>query len=215
MKRWIPFLFCIVLLSCQKKTQEELFVERAAQVYNLYDDEGNLVSYDEAMERFHRYAKSYNERGVSKFKEQLYGQAVEDFTTALKYDKNYAIAYSNRGYVHAKRKEYVEALADLNKAVKLNPKYAKAYQHRAWVKQKLGYPLEAVKDASRALNITPRDGELYLLRAANHYRLGNNMEAFTDALIARRLKTGKAKQLVDRIATEHPEIPQAIFSSGR
>ena len=57
-------------------------------------------------ERFHEgkcvkaLAEAYNNRGQIKYRRVDFDGAIEDYTNALKVDKNYAVAYYNRGQIH-------------------------------------------------------------------------------------------------------------------
>ena len=45
-------------------------------------------------------AEAYNNRGQIKYLRVDFDGAIEDYTNALKLDKNFAVAYYNRGQIH-------------------------------------------------------------------------------------------------------------------
>jgi len=52
-------------------------------------------------------AKAFNNRGQIKYLRVDFDEAIEDYTNAIKLDKDYAVAYYNRGQIHYRLGELV------------------------------------------------------------------------------------------------------------
>ena len=64
---------------------------------------------------------------------QQFGEALRDYTLALKIDPHFAPALINRGDSYSDLGRYGEAATDYRSAVEAEPKLARAYQAAAWL----------------------------------------------------------------------------------
>jgi tetratricopeptide (TPR) repeat protein len=55
-------------------------------------------------------------RGIAYYKENLYDQAISDYTKALEIEPRYALAYVNRGIAYYFKREYEKSWKDVKKA---------------------------------------------------------------------------------------------------
>jgi tetratricopeptide (TPR) repeat protein len=104
-------------------------------------------------------------RGTAYFNLQLYGRALQDYTTAVLMKPDDGLAYVSRGRTYYFLGQYKESLADLTKALQLQvafqqkfhapanqvkPFFANAYGFRAQALRKLGKTDLAKKDEKTA-----------------------------------------------------------------
>jgi tetratricopeptide (TPR) repeat protein len=76
-------------------------------------------------------ADVFLDRGITYYNEEDYGQAIADFTQAIRLDPNYTSAYSRRGLAYYKNGNYDNAIASFTQAIKLDPNNADLYVGRA------------------------------------------------------------------------------------
>ena len=62
----------------------------------------------------------YYERGVDYLEDEEYGEAILDFTQAIKLQPDYALAYFQRAVCYGQREDFGKALDDLVQAIKVN-----------------------------------------------------------------------------------------------
>ena len=72
----------------------------------------------------------YN-RGLASAQKGDYDLAIEEYSQAIKLNRNFTLAYNNRGAAYAQQGKYDPAIKDFNKAITLNPNVAEAYLNRA------------------------------------------------------------------------------------
>jgi WD40 repeat protein len=91
-----------------------------------------------------RHARLYNDRGIAKLQVNRAGEAVADFSEALRLDPQNLAAFINRGNCHLRLEQWDKAIADLSRAVELDGKNAS-------VRTSLGWAYFGKKDLSRAI----------------------------------------------------------------
>ncbi|MBU1626139.1 tetratricopeptide repeat protein [bacterium] len=74
--------------------------------------------------------ESYMEEGRALYKEELYDEAIVEFTSAIELSPEKADAYIERGRSYKRANEYSAALSDFNKAIALEPDNVEAYKRR-------------------------------------------------------------------------------------
>ncbi len=85
-------------------------------------------------------------RGLAKYKNGQYIEAVKEFTAAIAKDPRAEQAYYNRGLCQATLGRYKEALEDYNQVLKLDSSDAQAYYLRGWDKFFMGDFAGAAED---------------------------------------------------------------------
>jgi lipoprotein NlpI len=92
----------------------------------------------------------YIERGNAHLFNRNYPKAIEDLSSALKYEPNSARVFYFRGMCYHSGGRYAEALNDFNNLLRLDPNYARAYFLRALTLYKLQDYNSALQDALKA-----------------------------------------------------------------
>ncbi len=135
----------------------------------------------------------YRNRGATKFKQQRYEEAIEDFDEAIKLNPNDAGSYSNRGNAKLASQRHKEAIKDYDMAIALDPNSAVAYYNRGFAKEKLGRYEGAIKDYDEAIKFDPKDAMAYYNRGNAKMELGKYEEAIKDYDEAIRINPKFAK----------------------
>ena len=125
-------------------------------------------------------AEAYYNRGISKYRQGKYEEALVDHDKAIDLNPQYAEAYNNRGNTKADLQRYEEVLADYDKAIELDPQYANAYFNRGKTKHKQGRYEEAIKDYDKALELNLQDTDAYFNRGNMKASLQKYEEAIKD-----------------------------------
>lgn len=102
-------------------------------------------------------AAAKKDEGNSKFKAELYEEAIELYTSAIELDPNMHVSYSNRSACYVKLKKYEEALADGLKCVELMPSWEKGYNRVAAAYQGLKEWDKAIEICRVGIENTPGD----------------------------------------------------------
>ena len=76
--------------------------------------------------------------------------AIDDFSIAIKQNKNFADAYFNRASSYLYLKDYKACIADYTKVIELNKKDFQAFEQRGTAKFQMGDAKGACKDWSKA-----------------------------------------------------------------
>ncbi len=128
----------------------------------------------------------FNNRGVCKYKLEIYSDAIEDYEKALKFDADYVPAYFNKGNCHLAIAEYDDALVAYDKTLELQSNYKKVYVNRSKVYFHLEDYTACINDIEQALSLGVKDRDKRYLEMGNAYfELGKYEEAiqnYTKAL---------------------------------
>ena len=100
-------------------------------------------------------AQAHLDSGLGYYLNGLYGEAIADFTEAVRFDPKNSEAYTYRGRAYMWKELYEEATADFTEAVRLDPKNSEVYTYRgdAYMWKEL-YD-EAIADLTEAAKIKP------------------------------------------------------------
>ena len=80
-------------------------------------------------------------------------KAIEEYTSALKYDPKNAGLYLQRGIANGILGMTSESLSDLNNCIAINPNISEAYYSRAKVYEIQDKKDQAIKDYSKAIDL--------------------------------------------------------------
>lgn len=147
------------------------------------------ASYTAAIARRPEFAWNYIVRGVARGAMQEYPQAMRDFATAEKLDRELYGIYQNRGAVYLQQKKFDEAVADFKTAIEHRPNLA-----GLWANLGEAYRLqEKFQDAlgalTKAASLAPNTAAVYRIRGDVHMRLQATDQAIDDFKRAAQLES--------------------------
>jgi len=129
-------------------------------------------------------AKGYFRRGEGYHEQELYDEAIADFTRAIDLDPAQPLPYLSRAESRDEIKDYDGALSDFETFFRLEREcdelIAEAHALRAHTYMELEMYQEAVADFSAKLEFTPHDAEIILMRGRAYLRAGNREKALED-----------------------------------
>ncbi len=100
-------------------------------------------------------AVAYTNRGIAYASLGRRGQALADFTEAIRIAPSTPFPYYNRGNAHYDLGNFDEAIADYSAAIERGPEMALAYYNRGLTHQKLGNRDRSIEDFQKALTLDP------------------------------------------------------------
>jgi lipoprotein NlpI len=109
------------------------------------------------------YAVAYYNRGWAYAGRNLLEQAVDDYTQAIRLNRNYADAFFARGWVQEQRNRFEPALKDYTRAIELQPRHALAYNNRGVLRLRLDDHRSAAKDFVTAFTLADANLRSYTL----------------------------------------------------
>lgn len=96
---------------------------------------------------------AYNVRGIVRIQTGKLDPAIDDFTEAIKLDRNNGEAFNNRAWARYKANLLRDALADADEATKLAGDKAYAWDTKGHINEKLGNRTAAIADYRRAIEL--------------------------------------------------------------
>lgn len=141
--------------------------------------------------------------------------ALEDYTTALKYDPSSFMALYQKANCEYELGRYDEAKADFTRLRSLNGRSAEALTGLARIAVKennLGLASEYMDDA---VAMMPSDSDIYVRRSSVRRMLGNNTGAVDDLLMAISIDNSpKAfQQLIEVSRVDYPAVITALSNA--
>jgi uncharacterized caspase-like protein/lipoprotein NlpI len=162
----------------------------AKQEPTTYSNEGReLASTEDPAKALQFYTSAQN-----KYDQNLYNEAIADYTKAIQYNPLDMQAYLWRG--HSKYnlgydnkvtnpKMLESAIEDYSKAIQLSPGEFEAYYYRANAKKLLKRYNEAIPDFTLAIRYNPKSYDAYYFRGLTYYlmeKYGAGVEDFSKVL---------------------------------
>lgn len=98
-------------------------------------------------------AEVYNDRGIAYFDKREWQKAIDDYTEAIRLDRNFGDAFNNRAWTQYTRGRASLALADANRAVELLPNKAYTWDTRGHINEALKNRGAAIRDYRKALEL--------------------------------------------------------------
>ena len=123
---------------------------------------------------------SFIYRGISYHEQGRDTLAIQDYTSAIKLNRDYAVAYNNRGIAYKSQGKLDLAIQDYTKAIRLDPSSAKAYNYRGNYYQESGEEDLAIQDYSRAIKRDKKYVDAYMNRGWIYLSQGRNDLAIQD-----------------------------------
>jgi tetratricopeptide (TPR) repeat protein len=101
-------------------------------------------------------AGAYNNRGVLRFEEGNFDQALADFDAALAIVETLAAAHINRGYTLVAMERWANSIEAFDRGIELGaPEPARAHFNRGIAHEELGHVRDAYNDYKRASELDP------------------------------------------------------------
>jgi tetratricopeptide (TPR) repeat protein len=108
----------------------------------------------------------YLKRGEARTDAKQYGDAIGDFTMAIRLHPNFPEAYNDRGFAYYLKGDFEQAISDFTRAIDLRPNYPKAFNSRGVAYMQGGYgAAKSVPDFDRAISLKPDFRYAYINRA--------------------------------------------------
>ncbi len=176
---------------------------------------------------------TYYFRGITRIRDGMDQQALEDLNRAIELREDFALAYHERAGLKRRLGDFQGSLYDYQQALVHEPEFALAYNNMGSVKIQMGDYAGAIEDYSRALELDPglfialnnrgyaryytedTEGALMDFNAAI-----TNSDQFTYAqlnkasLLAGRGELDQALGILDETLEEHPEDAVLYLNRG-
>jgi tetratricopeptide (TPR) repeat protein len=136
--------------------------------------------FDDVVEKQPDIPWVYSNRGVAKYRNGDYEQALQDFDRSLALDPNFALSRYYRGVISYTYGDYNSALADLDQTIVSVPDFAFAYNDRGKVKWALQDFQGALDDFSQTIALNDHFVEAYFNRGMLKNDLGDYQGAVAD-----------------------------------
>ncbi len=175
------------------------YVMRGTAKAQLYDNQGAIEDYTQAIELHPRLVLAYNNRGNLR---QHFGDidgAIADFSQVLAINPHSPIAYNNRAIIYTQTGQFSAAIADYQKAIELQPEFVSVYNNQGNAYCQMGEYTNAIELYSQAINLDPEFAVAYSNRANIHRIQGDLITALVD---------------YDRAIDLDPELVIAYYNRG-
>ena len=118
-----------------------------------------------------RNARPYYNLGLAYLELGVQDKSVDEFSMAIRLDRNYYDAYYNRGVILLNRGFWPKAISDFTNAIKLNPSDHDAYTNRGVAFVRTAQWDRAILDFTRAIEIDPNNSLAYYNRSIAYREL--------------------------------------------
>ena len=128
---------------------------RALEAHSDHDLENAITLYGQLLGmKLDRKMRGliYNHRGMAFFAMGQHRRALNDFSSAIRYDPDSDRGYANRGLCYRVLKKYGRALQDFDQALKINPTRPDSYFGRAQTCYDMRKYDQALDDCEKALH---------------------------------------------------------------
>ena len=131
-------------------------------------------------------ADEYLKSGIEKHNLKDFEGAIEEYSKAIKADKNLRDGYFNRGVCELGLKDFKSAKKDFDKTIELDPKFVKAFYSRATVYVSQEKYVEALPDLDKTIELDQTLPNALNLRGQIRAQTGNKKGACEDFNIAKK-----------------------------
>lgn len=148
-----------------------------------------LYSYPSLLQPGTQSDSSYIRSGWAWMEIGEYGNAITDYTAAIRVNPKNPRAYYGRGVARSRKGNYDEAIADYTEAIRLKPKFRYAYYGRGIAWYFKGNYDKAIADDSEAIRLNPYYASPYRSRGVARFDNGRFYSAASDFARAWMLKS--------------------------
>ncbi len=135
-----------------------------------------LVNFQDALERLDSNSPDYYYNlGWESYGQGNYGQAISNFSRAIKLRNNYVAAFDGLGWSYYQLDDFEKARENFDRQVELAPYSLKSYEGRGQFEQAIGDLAGAIADFEKASAISP-NSELVFMELAQAYQQNGNYE---------------------------------------
>lgn len=105
----------------------------------------------------------HKRQGVIYAKAGQYDKAIEEFSEAIRLDRNDSDSYFARGLAYSAKNQFDKSVEDYTKAIALNPMNAEAFMQRGF-DWPVNQPDRAIEDFSKVIALNPNNEVAYFNR---------------------------------------------------
>ena len=142
-----------------------------------YDKAVELLRKATALDR--KYAPDlaavYQGRGYAFAKNQLFQEAIQDYTEAIKIKPNDPRIYEQRAAVEMKMYDYDKALADYSELIKLKPNEVRYLNYRAYIYEVKDDVQNSMADTEKVLKLDPNNQDAKTRKQRLEQKLAERM----------------------------------------
>ena len=160
--------------------QANLFKERAAQYYRLWNYEQTIADYSSSLALQPEDASALHARGSAYEQLRQFDRALEDYQKAIAINPQLSDVYINRGITFGKTGNLRQSIASLTEGIRLAPRNPDGYFNRGTSYFQLGEFERAVDDFSMVIQLSPSDDAAYYWRGVSNEEAGHPREAIAD-----------------------------------
>jgi tetratricopeptide (TPR) repeat protein len=157
-----------------------------------------LAVYDRAIKLRPDYSWGYERRGDAFAQKGDVARAIEEYTTATRFDPRNRSAVVSRGILYATNGDPDRAIQDFDQATRLNPKHPLAFTWRAAIYRQRGDVDRSIRDLDEAIRINPKDDVSFYSRGSDYDSKGDYDRAIRDYDEAARLNPTNYRTFLSR-----------------
>jgi len=173
MKKYFTFTLITAVALCASQVCQAQAKKNANEANRLARegaDAAKSQDWDKAVDLLrkasnldHKYATDlaavYQQRGYALAKNQMFQEAIQDYTEAIKIKPNDPRIYEQRAAVEMKMYDYDKALADYSELIKLKPNDVRYLNYRAYIYETKDDAQNAMAETEKVLKIEPNNQE--------------------------------------------------------
>jgi tetratricopeptide (TPR) repeat protein len=196
----LAIVTCFALLQAQNSVEDDIvklksYVE--AEDYRSAMLLGDKLIGEGIKEGYEKQAgEVYLNRGIAKFKFEIFDDAIVDFKQAIAFNKNLTESYFYISEIYYDLSKYSSALENIIYFIENHPNDVHGLALKSKCLLELGEPMAAKIIIQKAIALVSSEPELYYVRSAINSALGEEDKACKDAQIALKFGYKAAENLV-------------------
>lgn len=166
-----------VILSRFKDWQNEF---ANSVIANGSDWHNKLLGPVEDIDKNSRDAEAYYNHGITAAKQNLFEEAISEFTRAINKNAAYSDAYYNRGLVYKALGHQEKAISDFTKVTEISPKSTEGYFNLGLICLAKSEYNQAISNFTKVIEIDPKYANAYFNRLLAYFALGEYGKSWDD-----------------------------------